>query len=68
MESSRSAEKILGSGKVLLQKKCINSFHSSSTFIGADLSIVEELFSLLIKCEKKNCAAIPFQGVDPRGI
>ena len=32
-----------------------------STFIGVDLSIVEELFSLLLKCEKKTCAAMPFE-------
>ena len=44
-----------------MKKEVFLHLHNISTFIDVDLSIVEELFSLLLKCEKKNCAATPFQ-------
>ena len=46
-----------------MKKEVFLHLHNVSTFVGVDLSIVEELFSLLLKCEKENCATIPLQNV-----
>ena len=45
-----------------VKKEVFLQLFNISTFIGGDLSIVEELFSLLFNVRKKNCAAaIPFK-------